>query len=79
MDIHNDAYGNGELTMWQDALIFTSILIVFIVAGIMGYFFAKLREDCGDGEEEMGTSRDVAYKDDFVDFTAEKFANGLEK
>lgn len=79
MDIHNDAYGNGELTMWQDALIFTSILIVFIVAGIMGYFFAKLREDCCDGAEEMGTSRDVAYKDDFVDFTAEKFANGLEK
>lgn len=79
MDIHNDAYGNGELTMWQDALISTSILIVFIVAGIMGYFFAKLREDCGDGAEEMGTSRNVAYKDDFVDFTAEKLANGLEK
>lgn len=72
MDIHNDAYGNGELTMWQDALISTSILIVFIVAGIMGYFFAKLREDCGDGAEEMGTSRDVAYKDDFVDFSLEK-------
>lgn len=37
--------------MWQYTLIFTSILMDFIIAGIMGYFFANLREDCGDGNK----------------------------
>lgn len=55
---NNDVFGDGEFAIWQDALIFTSILMVFIIAGIMGYFFAKLREGCGDGNksgaEELG-------------------------
>lgn len=79
----NDVVGDGEFTMWQDALIFTSILMAIILAGIVGYFFAKLREGCSNGDksgaEEMGLSRDPTFKDNIVDFTAEMFENEEEK
>lgn len=48
---NNDVFGDGEFAMLQVALIITSILMDFIIAGIMGYFFANLREDCGDGNK----------------------------
>lgn len=83
---NNDVSGDGEFTMWQDALIFTNILMMIIITGIMGYFFAKLREDCWDsnkcGAEEMGSiqvCQDATNKDHFMDLTEKRFANREKK
>lgn len=82
----NDVSGDGEFTMWQGALIFTIILMMIIISGIMAYFFAKLREDCWDsnkrGAEEMGSiqvCQDATYKDHFMDLTEKRFANREKK
>ena len=37
--------------MWQDALLFTGILLFCILAGIMGYLLAELRDECRKAKE----------------------------
>ena len=71
---------NEEFTMWQDALIFTGILLFCILAGIMGYLLAELRDECRKAKEtmEFQLDSDAHHMMYFLDLAKEEMEKGNE-
>ena len=69
-----------EFTMWQDALIFTGILLFCILAGIMGYLLAELRDECRKAKEtkEFKLGPDAQHMMYFLDLAKEEIEKGNE-
>ena len=71
---------NEEFSMWQDALIFTGILLFCILAGIMGYQLAELRDECRKAKEtkEFQLDSDAQHMMYFLDLAKEEMEKGNE-
>ena len=71
---------NEEFTMWQDTLIFTGILLFCILAGIMGYLLAELRDECRKAKEtmEFQLDSDAQHMMYFLDVAKEEMEKGNE-